>query len=276
MRRLTIMGLAAAVVTLGLQMSMAAEASPILVQYDGPMMDGPGYGMPPGFDPDMGPGPGMEGGPYGPGPYGGGYGPRRRESRRSMGPFKTYHGFRIDVGEAQGRANVARALEDVEHQIDIVDRSGVSPSMLARFRAVPIRISESRGIHSHYSGGSEVVLGDLKSGDDRPILLHEYMHVLEYRTMPGRFHNPTIQHFFEEARARGLFPAEAYMMSNPAEFFAVTASCYLNGTVARDPYTRAAIRERQPDYYDYLMRLFGERLRSAEQTSPPRAMVATR
>ena len=171
---------------------------------------------------------------------------------------------------------MSRAIEEVEHQIDIVDRSGVGPSMLARFRAVPIRISASSGVHSHYSGGSEVVLADLQSGDDRPILLHEYMHVLEYRTMSGRFRNPTIMHYFEEARARGLFPAESYMMSNPAEFFAVTASCYLNGTVARDPYTRAAIRERQPDYYDYLSRLFGARLSSAERSPPPSATVASR
>ena len=66
------------------------------------------------------------------------------------------------------------------------------------------------------------------------------------------------------------------MMSNPAEFFAVTASCYLNGTVARDPYTREAIRERQPDYYAYLSRLFGSRFRSAERGSLPSAMIAAR
>ncbi len=270
------MGLAAAVVALGFQTSMAAEAAPVLVQYDGPMMGGPGYGMPPDFDPEMGPGPGMEGGPYGPGRDRRGYAPRRRESRRASGPFKTYHGFRIDVGEAQGRSDVAQSLGDVEHQIDIVDRSGVSPSMLARFRAVPIRLSGSPGVHSHYSGGSEVTLADLQSGDDRPILLHEYMHVLEYRTMPGRFRNPTIVRFFNEARARGLFPAQSYMMSNAAEYFAVTASCYLHGTVARDPYTREAIRERQPDYYAYLARLFGPRVQSAERVGPPGGRFAAR
>jgi hypothetical protein len=273
MRRLRMLGLTVAMVALGLQSAVAAEAVAIPVQFDGPMMGGPGYGMPPDFDPDMGPGPEMGPGPYGPGPYGG-YGPRRREARRASGPFRTYHGFRIDIGEAQGRIDVARALGDVEHQIDIVDRSGVSPSMLAKFRAVPIRISASPGTHSHYSGGSEVTLADLQSGDDRPILLHEYMHVLEWRTMPGRYRNPTIVHFFEEARARGLFPPQSYMMSNAAEYFAVTASCYLNGSVARDPYTRAAIRERQPDYYAYLEHLFGPRLQSAEGVG--NGMVAAR
>lgn len=239
---------------------------PLPVQYDGPMMGGPGDGMPPGYGPGMGSGPGMGQAP--------GMG-RRRSSRGPIGPFARYHGFRVDLGEAQGRIDVPSALAEVEHQIDIVDRSGVSASMLAGFRAVPIRISATFAGGSHYGGGPEVFLGSLRADDDRPVLLHEYMHVLEYRKLPGGFHNATVGGFYGEARAQGLYPAESYMMSNPAEFFAVTASCYLNGTVARDPYTRDAIRERQPDYYAYLSRLFGPRGGTATST-PPGAVAAIR
>lgn len=280
MRRLTIWGTAVAMAVLGTMPAAAAEPGITPVQYGGPMMGdpmmggpmmgGPGYGMPDG---DPGPGPFMDPGPYGGSPDGGGFqgggpyggGPaRRRASRGPMGPFRSYHGFRIDVGGAEGRIRLDGAIAAVHDQIDIVDRSGVGPAMLARFRAVPIRISVSfAGGGSHYSGGSEVTLGSLQANDSRPVLLHEYMHVLEYRTFPGGFRNATVRRFFDEARARGLYPPEAYMMSNPAEFFAVTASCFLHGTVARDPYTRDTIRTRQPDYYAYLSRLFGPRPDSA-------------
>ncbi len=261
MRRLRTMGLAAAVAVLGGSVAAAVAAGPIQAQYDGPMMGGPDDGMP-------GSGPGM--GPGGRGPYGGGFGMGpRRESRGPVGPFQSYHGFRVDIGEAQGAIDVPSAMGEVEHQIDIVDRAGVSAAMLAKFRAVPIRISATfAGGGSHYRGGSEVTLGSLQPGDDRPVLLHEYMHVLEYRTFPGGFRNPTVLRFYEEAQARGLYPAESYMMSNPAEFFAVTASCFLNGTVARDPYTRGAIRERQPDYFAYLSSVFGRRLDAAAAAAP--------
>ena len=220
------------------------------------------YGGPPDFGPDTGPG------AYGTA--------RRRPPRGPVGPFQTYHGFRIDLGEAEGVIDVPSALAEVEHQVDIVDRSGVSPAMLDRFRAVPIRVSASfAGGGSHYSGGSEVTLGSLRPDDDRPVLLHEYMHVLEYRAMPGGFHNAAVRRFYDEARAGGLYPPDSYMMSNPAEFFAVTASCFLNGTVARDPYTRAAIRERQPDYYAYLSQLFGPRGDTA-RVGVPAEVAATR
>ncbi len=219
-------------------------ASPILqVQYDGA---GGGYGPPPGYD-----------GGEGPGPYGD---PRvvRRTGARATGSFTSYHGFKIDLTEAQGTIDVPSALAEVEHQIDIVDQAGLSRSMLHTFESFPIRITASFvGRGSHYSGGSEVYLGSLAANDDRPVLLHEYMHVLHFRRMPGGVRNPDIRRFYSEALARNLYPAGSYMLSNPAEFFAMTASCYLHGTVARPPYDRATIQAQQPDYYNYLAHLFG-------------------
>lgn len=241
MRRLTVFWsacrVAGAISAAGLVVPNAAAAFSdrgrdglVLAQYDGPSLA------------------------FGPG------GAVRRRERGPLGPFTSYQGYRIDLGEAQGRIDVPSALAEVDRQIDIVERAGLSPRMLATFRAVPIRISvRFAGGGSHYSGGSEVTLGSLSPGDERPVLLHEYMHVLEYRTFPGGFRNATVDRFYGEASARGLFPPQSYMMSNAAEYFAVTASCYLNGTVARDPYTRDAIRDRQPDYYAYLSRLFGPR-----------------
>jgi len=47
------------------------------------------------------------------------------------------------------------------------------------------------------------------------------------------------------------------VLSNPAEFFVLTASLFLTGRVARLPYTRAALRAAQPAYYEFLSRTFG-------------------
>jgi hypothetical protein len=47
-------------------------------------------------------------------------------------------------------------------------------------------------------------------------------------------------------------------MSNAHEFFAVTASVFLAGKGAiSEPKTRAALKEKMPKYYEFLVELFG-------------------
>ena len=248
----------------------APQAALQTVQYDGPIGGGPGDGGP-GYG-----GPGYGGQGYGGQGYGGpGYGMGGQRGARgdSTGPHRYvgYHGFRIDVGGIEGVMDPTSAIHSVEQQIDIVDRVGLSPSMMALFRSVPIRVSASFAGGSHYSGGSEVVLGGAASNDERPVLLHEYMHVLHAKRLPQGFRNAAILHFYDEAVARGLYEPGSYMLSNHREFFAMTASCFLNGTVARAPYTRAEIQAKQPEYYAYLVHLFG---RGAVADSGAPAQVA--
>ncbi len=231
----------------------------LLAQYDGPGYYGP-YG--PGGGYDEGPFGGMPPGYGRDGPYRdrSGYAAlrhRREPIRHGILQRVSYHGFRIDLSRGAGSPSLASEVASVEHQIDIVDSVGLSMSDLQLFRSLPIRVARGLGDTGHYSGGSTVALNDLSASDNRPILLHEYMHVLHHRRIPGGFHNPEIRHFFDEARSEGLYQPDAYLMRNPGEFFAVTASCYLYGTVAREPFDRQTIRQRQPDYYAYLERLFG-------------------
>jgi len=47
------------------------------------------------------------------------------------------------------------------------------------------------------------------------------------------------------------------VLTNNREFFAVTASLYLWGYVARPPNNRETLRLKQPYYYDWLGKLFG-------------------
>jgi hypothetical protein len=63
--------------------------------------------------------------------------------------------------------------------------------------------------------------------------------------------------FYERAKGIGSYPKDAYMLKNAAEFFAMTASAYLHGSVARPPYSREALMRAQPIYAQYLGRLFG-------------------
>lgn len=220
---------------------------------------GPGYGR--GYGPGYGGGygPGYRGG-YGPG-YGPGYGQRgayRGDPSMRPAPWGhaggsfAYRGFRVRPAYSASTAEGARQLAAARYQIEIVRRAGLSGSALRLFRRQPIDFGRS----AHFTGG-DVVLGRVQAGDSRPILLHEFMHLYHRDRLPGGFANPTIRGFFEQARANNLYPQGSYMMSNVREFFAMTSSCFLNGTVARPPFTREAIRAAQPAYYAYLAQLFG-------------------
>jgi hypothetical protein len=90
--------------------------------------------------------------------------------------------------------------------------------------------------------------------------------------LPDGKRNPDILAFYERAREGGFYPAGAYVLKNPSEYFAMTASAYLHGRLAREPFTREELRQKQPVYFGYLNRLFGRpRAVSSEamQTSRP-------
>jgi hypothetical protein len=90
---------------------------------------------------------------------------------------------------------------------------------------------------------------------ERPIILHELLHAYHDHVLPEGFDNPAIRSWFKQATDKKLYPAEAYLMTNDKEFFAVTASVFLSG---RDgPLDRAKMKELHPDYYKYLVWLFG-------------------
>ncbi|WP_204349731.1 hypothetical protein, partial [Klebsiella pneumoniae] len=64
---------------------------------------------------------------------------------------------------------------------------------------------------------------------ENPVLLHELIHRWQLLRMPGGQQNSDVQRFYREAKASGLWPAGAYMLTNPFEFFAMTASVVLHG-----------------------------------------------
>jgi hypothetical protein len=89
----------------------------------------------------------------------------------------------------------------------------------------------------------------------RPVLLHELLHAYHNCVMPRGYKNAGILINYNRAKQDSLYPAESYLMTNEREFFAVTGSVFLYGNDG--PITRSMIKEKQPDYYKYLVFLFG-------------------
>jgi hypothetical protein len=91
-----------------------------------------------------------------------------------------------------------------------------------------------------------------------PVMLHEFLHAYHAKLMPNGFENRGIKDFYAQAKSKDMFPKDAYVVKNQKEFFAVTASIFLTGQDAtHEPKTRAALREKMPDYYKYLVGVFG-------------------
>jgi len=91
-----------------------------------------------------------------------------------------------------------------------------------------------------------------------PVMLHEFLHVYHGKLMPQGYENKGIKDFYGQAKAKGTYEKEAYVMKNQKEYFAVTASIFLSGKDAvHEPHTRAKLKEMQPEYFKYLVGVFG-------------------
>jgi hypothetical protein len=90
---------------------------------------------------------------------------------------------------------------------------------------------------------------------ERPVLLHELLHAYHANMLPDGFNNAVVMSQYKAAKA--IYPSDAYLLGNEREFFAVTASVFLYGKETIEPFTRAKIKEKQPEYYKYLVWVFG-------------------
>lgn len=93
---------------------------------------------------------------------------------------------------------------------------------------------------------------------DDPVLLHEFLHAYHARLMPNGFDNKGIKAYFAEVKSKDVLEKKSYTMMNDREFFAITASIFLAGKESmHEPKTREALKEKMPDYYKYLVGVFG-------------------
>ena len=136
----------------------------------------------------------------------------------------THKAWRIDAGAVPTPGpDLARSLRA---QFDIVDslEERIDPDAFAFFRALPLRlVAESSGGGGDYQFGSgRVNLAAKLDPPENPVLLHEMLHAYHDLKL-GRF-NPRLRELYAATVAGRAFPADAYMLKNPAEFFAMCAS----------------------------------------------------
>jgi hypothetical protein len=116
----------------------------------------------------------------------------------------------------------------------------------------PVELAVDSGL------GVIVVRPYMSTYNDEPVLLHEFLHVFHSRLMPQGFDNLGVRAFYAEAKTKRLFPKESYTIFNHKEFFAVTGSIFLAGKdTVHEPFTRAGLKEKMPEYYKYLVGVFG-------------------
>lgn len=168
-------------------------------------------------------------------------------------PVETnYRGYVIDW---QGQLASPDIVKSIEQQIDLVEAVKVSPEVMASFRAQRILINEDADEGSR--AGMRTFLARRIHPSDNPVLLHELIHRWMYDRIADRAQNPELVRLYEAAKAKGDWPATAYLYKNPSEFLAMTASTVIHGRAARPPFTRDTVHKKLPDVYAYVVRTFG-------------------
>lgn len=172
-----------------------------------------------------------------------------------------HHGFVINLTRIEGKEKTDTVLAAVKRQIEIVETVGLKEEVLKFFRSVPIlMLPDSTGTPGLYSKRNKrVALKYLDLAPTKPILLHEFLHAYHDQIMADGYGNADIVHYYELALQRYRMSKSEYFLSNEKEFFAVTASIYLYGSIKRAPFDRTTIKSAQPLYWTYLEGLFGKR-----------------
>ena len=169
----------------------------------------------------------------------------------------TYGGWRFDTSGVGGSLS-AETAGSLRAQIDIVEAVPLKPEILAFFKGVPMTMAPTtRGGPGAYSFDlHRMILSTQADPPQNPVFLHELLHAYHDQRLPRSFANPTVQGFYDQAKASSRFPQQAYMLKNRAEFFAMSASVTLWGKAARPPFTRAEVKRSMPAFYTWALSEF--------------------
>ena len=148
-------------------------------------------------------------------------------------------------------------------QIEIVCAVGLPDEILTFFKGVPLVLvppgtisTGSPGVYVGKERGVRVAAGIVRMGH-KPVLLHEYLHAYHDQRLEKGVRNPEILAFYERAKSISAYAAKSHMMENGGEFFTCSATTYLYGVTAQEPFKREKVKENQPDMYEHLKTLFG-------------------
>jgi len=98
---------------------------------------------------------------------------------------------------------------------------------------------------------------DMMRYEKEAVLLHEMLHAFHARLLPDGYANKGVIGYYALAKSKDQLPKDSYAMKNPMEFFAVTSSILAGKSEFHDPKSREALKEKMPDYYKYLVGVFG-------------------
>ena len=175
-----------------------------------------------------------------------------------------YRGFTIDESRIENLTDLQAVRTAVKAQIDIVCAVGLPPEIMAFFQGVQLDVAPAAALNGNpglYDRLNKCVListGIVEMGH-KPVLLHEFMYAFHDQRLGEGFWNRTILSFYGQAMAISVFPAHSHMMSDQMAFFACSATTYLFGVTAQEPFKREKIKDNQPDFFAYLQKLFGPR-----------------
>ena len=96
------------------------------------------------------------------------------------------------------------------------------------------------------------------SNASSPVLIHELAHAVHYQLLPQGAKNAKIIELYEAAKQSGRYPTDSYALRNEREFWAVMSTIYLNGSDGYPPFTRARLKEQEPELYALMSRIYGD------------------
>jgi hypothetical protein len=171
------------------------------------------------------------------------------------------HGFNVEYG-AVGLDKVKKMQATLEHQMDIVEQSGVPAATLEFFKSVPVVIvadlDTGFGHANKDATGRQVVeLKAAKLPMDRPILLHELLHAYHGVKLGP---TPMIRDSYRQALQSGVYKkyAKAHFLEAPNEYFAVIGSIFLYGKrIDQPPFDCSLPAKYQPQFIAFLTEQFG-------------------
>ena len=174
-----------------------------------------------------------------------------------------YRGFTIDESRVRNLANLDGVIAATKEQIDIVCGVGAPTEDMEFFRSVPFILVPAdaipRGTPGLYGRMDRTVkvTSRIVTTGHKPVLLHELLHAYHDQKLPQGFRNRKIIGLFEQAKTIAAFERKSHMMENEKEYFACSATTYLFGVTAQEPFRRDKVMKSQPELFAYLKALFG-------------------
>ena len=177
---------------------------------------------------------------------------------------EVYRGFTLIDQEVSKLANHDEYVAVMHEQVDIVHSVGLPEDILKFLQSVKLELLPAGAFKSptpgRYTGRREQsvqMAPTVIPARHKPVLLHELMHAYHDQRIEDGFKNALILEAYKQAGKLSVYAAQSHMMSNAQEYFACTATTYLFGVTAQEPFTREKVREHQPDFHAYLKKLFG-------------------